>query len=71
MEYEYYDMNEYSDSPTCPKWADKTIQVVGDLVGDSLDTRKTRSQFHNALSTCDLNIPKRCFMMVGYYPHSY
>ena len=43
MEYEYYDMNEYHDSPTCPKWAEKTIQMVGDLVGDSLDTRKTRS----------------------------
>ena len=71
MEYEYYGMNSYHDSPIRPKWVEKTIQAVGDLVGDPLDSRKTRSQFHNSLSTCDSNIPERCFMMVGFDPQSY
>ena len=53
---DYYDMNSYHDSPIRPKWVDKTIQVVGDLVGDPLDSSKTRSQFRNAFSTCELNI---------------
>ena len=52
-------MNSDNDSPIRPKWAEKTIQAVGDLVGDPLDSRKTISQFHNAFSTCDSNIPKR------------
>ena len=41
-------MHAYHDSPIWPKWTDKTIQVVGDLVGDPLDSRKTRSKFKNA-----------------------
>ena len=69
MEYEDDDMHAYHDSPTSPKWVEKTIQVAGDLARDPLDTRKTRSQFHNAFSTCDLNITERCFMMVGYDPN--
>ena len=56
---EYYDMHAYHDSPIRPKWDDKTIQSVGNLVGHPLDSRKTRSQFHNALSTCELNLSKR------------
>ena len=47
----FYDMNSYHDSPIHPKWADKTIEVAGDLAGHPLDSRKTRSQFHNAYST--------------------
>ena len=57
MEDEYDDINSYHDSPISPKWDEKTIQAVGDLVGDPLDSRKTRSQFHNVFSTCDSNIP--------------
>ena len=53
----YYYMISYHDSPIRPKWVDKTIQAAGDLVGDPLDSKKTRSQFHNAFSTCKLNIP--------------
>ena len=53
MEYEYDEMNSDHDTPTSQKWDEKTIQVVGDLVGDPLDTRNTRSQFHNAFSTYD------------------
>ena len=57
MEYEDDDMHSDHDSPTRTKWADKTIQVAGDLAGDPLDSRKTRFQLHNAFSTCDSNIP--------------
>ena len=56
MKYEYDDMHVDRDSPIRPKWDEKTIQAVGDLVGDPLDSRKTRSQFHNVFSTCDSNI---------------
>ena len=71
MEYEYYDMHAYHDSYIMPKWHDKTIQVVGDLAGDPLDTRKTRYEFHSEFSTCDSNIIEKCFMMIAYDPQSY
>ena len=71
MEYEYCYIKSYHDSPIRPKWAARNIQTTGDLVGVPLDTKKTRSQFHKSLSTCDLNIPERCFLMVGYDPNSY
>ena len=64
-------MNSCHDSPIHPKWDEKTIEAVGDLVGDPLDSRKTRSQFHNAYSTCELNLADRCFMMVGSDPQTY
>ena len=41
--YYYYDMHSYHDSPIHPRWAEKTIQSASDLVGDPLDSRKTRS----------------------------
>ena len=47
------------DSPILPKWVEKTIQATNDLAGDPLDSMKTRSQFHNAFSTCKLNISER------------
>jgi hypothetical protein len=44
--------NAYLDHPNVvaepkknPKWAQKTLQDVGDLVGDPSDTRRTRSDF--------------------------
>ena len=46
-------MNADTVSPIRPKW---TIQATGDLDGDPLDSMKARSQFHNAFSTCELNI---------------
>ena len=58
-------------SPIHLKWAQKIIQVVGDFVGDLVDSRKTRSQFHNAFSTCELNFSERSFMMDLYDPHKY
>ena len=37
------------DSPThFPAWAEKTLQDAGELVSDSADTRRTRSQFFGA-----------------------
>ena len=66
-----YDMNSYHDSSIHPNWADKTIQAAGDLLGDPLDTRKSRSQFHNDFCTCDLNILERFCMMVLSDTYSY
>ena len=48
----YDDINSYHDSPIRPKCAEKTIQAAG----NPLDHRKTRSQFHNAFSACELNL---------------
>jgi hypothetical protein len=31
-----------------PKWAQKTLQSAGELVGDPTDLRRTRSQFEGA-----------------------
>ena len=56
MEDEYDNMHSDHDSPTRPKWAERIIQVDGDLARDPLDTRKARLQFHDAFSTCDSNI---------------
>ena len=64
-------MNSYHDSTIHPKWVEKTSEEVGDLAGDPLDSRKTRSQFHNAYSTCELNISDGFFIMVGYNPQTY
>ena len=44
-----YDTNLYHESPIIPKCDEKTIQAIGDLVGGPLDSRKTISQFNNAL----------------------
>ena len=52
-------MDSDHESPILPKWAEKTIEATGNLVGNPLDPRKTRSQFHNAFSACELNIAKR------------
>ena len=71
MEYDYDDTHVDHESPIRTKWVEKTIQAAGDFAGDPLDSRKTRSQFHNDFSTCDLNIQERCFMMVGFDTYSY
>ena len=67
---DYY-MHSDHDSPSHPKWDEKTIQSVGDLARDLLNSGKNRSQFHNELSTCELNLSERCFMMVGFDPQKY
>ena len=67
---DYYYMYSYHDSLVRKKWGDKTIQAASDLVGDPLDSRKTRYQFHNAFTTCEMNIYDRWFGMVGYDPQT-
>ena len=66
------DMYEYDvsihDSPSRPKWVEKTIQAVGDSAGDHLDPRKTRSQFHNASFASEVDLAENCYIMVGYDP---
>ena len=62
---DYNDMHLDHESPIHPKWDEKTIQFVSDLARDPLNSRKNRSQFHNALSTCELNVLERYYMMVG------
>ena len=59
INYDYYDIHSYDYFPVWPNWVEKTIQATGDLARDPLDSRKTTSQFHNALSTCELNISER------------
>ena len=52
--YEYYISKH--ESPSRPKWAEKTIEAAGDLAGNPLDPRKTRSQFHNASYASEFDI---------------
>ena len=64
-------MHADHDPPTRKKWDEKAIQVAGELARDPQDNRKTRSQFHNVFSTCDMNIFEMCFLMVVSDPQSY
>ena len=59
-------MHSYHDSPIHPKWADKTLEAVGNRASNPLDPRKTRSQFHTAFSACEVNINEKLFIMIGY-----
>ena len=62
------DDNEDYGSPIWPKWDEKTIEAIGDLAGNPLDPRKTRSQFHIVFSTCEVNLAEKLFMMVVFDP---
>ena len=70
---DYMDIDEISVyvSPSRPKWAEKIIQVAGELAGNPLELRKTRSQIHNASYASESDIAEHCYMMIGYDPHSY
>ena len=59
------------ESPSRPKWENKTIQVVGDLAGNPLDLRKKRSQFHNDSYASEYFLAENWYIMVGYDPKSY
>ena len=54
-EFVYSDMSDNDDltadpdSPTRPKWAEKTIHAAGELARNPNDPRRTRSQFESAL----------------------
>ena len=57
------DMDEYhfskNYSPSSPKWENKSIEAVGDLAGNPLDPRKTRSQFHTASFASEVYIAEK------------
>jgi hypothetical protein len=57
-----------------PKWAQTTLQEVGDLVGDPTDQRRMRSQFEDpphALTTTEPVIPMHFYMVLASYPQTY
>ena len=64
------DFSEH-ESPSTPKWEEKTIEATGDLAGNPLDPRKTRSQFQSAYFANELILSEHFYMMVGYDPQSY
>ena len=59
------------ESPSRPKWSEKTLQVAGDLAANPLDPRKTRSQFHNASYASEISLAEHYYMMMEYDTHSY
>ena len=64
-EMDEYDVSEY-ESPSRTKWAEKTIEAIGDLTGDPLDPRKTRSQFQSANFANELSLSENFYMIVGF-----
>jgi hypothetical protein len=62
-------------SPTkFPTWAQKTLQNVGELIGDPADTRRTRSQFFWApqdLAAIETLLPIHLYMSLGSNPKSH
>ena len=55
FEMDEYDVSKH-DSPSRPKWAEKTIEATGGLAGSPLNPRKTRSQFHNAYFASEVSL---------------
>lgn len=54
-----------------PTWAEKTLQYAGELVGDPVGARRTRSQFFGApqaLASNELLLPINFYMKVGSNP---
>ena len=45
--------------------------MVGDLAGNPLDPRKTRSQFHGAYFSNELSLVEYFYIMVRYNPQSH
>ena len=61
----------YPNIPTIPKWEAKSIQAVGELVGNPRDLRRTRSQFESAISVKDPLLAEKCYLMVESDPQTY
>ena len=59
------------NSPTIPKWEEKTIHAAGELAGNPSDTRMTRSQFESALCVKDPLFTEKCYLMVESDPQTY
>ena len=66
-----YDLIAYKKNPIRPNWVPKTIQAVGELVENSSDTGRTRSQFESALSVKEPFFDDKCFLMIEYGPQTY
>ena len=56
------------DSPSIPNWDEKIIQAAGELAGNPLEPRKTRSQIHNASYASEIDIAEKCYMIIGSDP---
>ena len=57
-----------------PKKAQFTLQVAGILAGNSLDSRRTRSQHDDpshVLSDLELEMPMHCYMVQYFDPKLY
>ena len=65
------DLITYPNISTRPKWAAKTIQVVGELAGNPRDPTSTRSQFESALPIKDPCFDDKSFLMIEYDPLTY
>ena len=59
------------DSPLRPNLDEKIIQVVGELVGNPHEPRKTRSQTSNASFESDSALAEHCYMLIGSDPQTY
>jgi hypothetical protein len=56
------------------KWAHSTLQAAGNLVGDPLDLRRTRSQHvdpSHVFSSSEPVMPMHCYMVQYFNPHTY
>jgi hypothetical protein len=54
-----------------PKWAQSTLQEIGNLAGDPLDLRRTRSHHvdpSHVLSNFEPTMPMHCYMVQYYDP---
>ena len=57
-----------------PKWAQKTLQSAGELVGDPTDLRRTRYQFEGAphvLTATNPLYPMHAYIVLAFDLHSY
>ena len=63
MSYNDYFITD-PNSPTRTKWVANTIHAAGELAGNPNDTRRTRSQFENALCVKDTLFAEKCYLMV-------
>ena len=61
----------YPNTPIVPKWVANTIQSVGELDGNPIDTRRNRSQFESALSVKEPLFIENCYMMIESNPKTY
>ena len=56
--YMVVDEISVDESPSRPKWDEKIIQVAWELMGNSLEPRKTKSQIHNASYESESSLAK-------------